>query len=72
MTIPRNLACKDGFVYISKHSHRTSTQLNSTQLDLFKVGFDKIYKTLAHLLLIQLRIQKNCKKIQNNLLSKPL
>ena len=23
ITIPRNLACKDGLVYVPKHSHRT-------------------------------------------------
>ena len=32
MTIPRNLACKDGLVYVPKHSRRTCCQCRYEQL----------------------------------------
>ena len=61
MTIPRNLACKDGLVYVPKYSHRTCCQSRYERPYMHrKVIFYKasIYKRLF--LLFNYINNKNC------------
>ena len=55
MTIPRNLACKDGLVYVPKHSRRTCCQSRYERPYMHhKVIFLKGEDLLAFILAVQL------------------